>query len=333
MYGAQKAHNLLDWVRLPAPQPIVSMKKFLLSIIVPVHNEEKNIPLLVERLTRAVKDYSYEVLFIDDGSTDNTVSILKSYISTNKQLKIFSFTRNFGHQNALFCGYQKAKGDCVVSIDADLQDPPEIIPAMIEKWEKGAQIVYARRKKRKDTLFKKLTAYIFYRVLNILSDVRIPTDVGDFRLLDKTVVSFIKDLSEHNKYIRGLVSWGGFTWDQVDYNRDERTAGVTHYTFSKMLNLALDGLTSFSIKPLRVAMYIGFVTAILGILGITYALYRRIFLPHEFWITGWTTLFIAVLFMGGIQLITIGIIGEYIGKTYQESQNRPPYLLKETINA
>ncbi|MCR4329752.1 MAG: glycosyltransferase family 2 protein [Candidatus Roizmanbacteria bacterium] len=309
------------------------MNKFLLSIIVPVHNEEKNIPILVERLSKAVQNYTYEILFIDDGSTDSTLSILKNSAATNKLLKIYSFTRNFGHQNALFCGYQKAKGDCVISIDADLQDPPEIIPTMVKKWEKGTQIVYARRQKRKDSPFKKLTAYIFYRFLNILSDVRIPTDVGDFRLLDKTVVTYIKNLPEHNKYIRGLVSWGGFSWDQVEYNRDERFAGTTHYTFSKMLNLALDGLISFSIKPLRVAMYIGFVTAMLGILGITYALYRRIFLPHEFWITGWTTLFIAVLFMGGIQLITIGIIGEYIGKTYQESQNRPPYLLKETTNA
>lgn len=332
MYGAQKAHNLLDWIRLPAPQPILHMKTFLLSIIIPVHNEEKNIPLLLERLVKVTQHYKYEILFIDDGSTDNTLSILKKNASANKQIRIFSFTRNFGHQNALFCGYQKAQGDCVVSIDADLQDPPEIIPAMVEKWQTGAQIVYAKRRKRRDSFFKKLTAYTFYRFLNMLSDVKIPTEVGDFRLLDKAVVSYIRNLPEHNKYIRGLVSWGGFTWIQVEFDRNERFSGTTHYTFSKMLNLALDGLTSFSIKPLRVAMYIGFVTAMLGILGILYALYRRMFLSHEFWITGWTTLFIAVLFMGGIQLITIGIIGEYIGKTYQESQNRPPYLLKETVN-
>ena len=304
------------------------------SAIVPVFNEEENLHVLYVRVKGVLKKLGgdHEIILVNDGSYDSTLLLLKKLNDKDKTVKVINFSRNFGHQVAVSAGLKYCSGDYIAILDGDLQDPPEIVPTMVEKWQTGAQIVYAKRRKRKDSLFKKLTAYTFYRFLNMLSDVQIPTEVGDFRLLDKAVVSYIRDLPEHNKYIRGLVSWGGFTYDQVEFNRNERFSGTTHYTFSKMLNLALDGLTSFSIKPLRVAMYIGFVTAMLGILGILYALYRRMFLPHEFWITGWTTLFIAVLFMGGIQLITIGIIGEYIGKTYQESQNRPPYLLKEAIN-
>ncbi len=330
MYGAQKAHNLLDWVRFPTPQP--NMKNFLLSVVIPVHNEEKNITALLKRLEPIIKKYKYELIFVDDGSKDNTLAELKRASSGKENIKILSFTRNFGHQTALSCGYEYAKGDCVITIDADLQDPPELIPKLIEKWQQGAQIVYAKRRKRQDSSFKRITAHLFYRLINFLSDTPIPTDIGDFRLHDKTVNDYLKSLPEHNKFLRGLVAWPGFSEAQVEFDREKRFAGQTHYTLSKMLEFALDGITSFSTKPLRIATYVGFLTSFIGALGIIYAVYRRLFLPHEYWVTGWTTLVVAILFIGGTQLITIGIIGEYIGKVYKEVQNRPQYLLKEKIN-
>ena len=308
------------------------MSEFLLSLVIPVHNEESNILPLWERLEKTLASYKYEILFINDGSTDKTAAVIKELAKKNHKLKLLSFTKNFGHQNALICGYQHALGDCIVTIDADLQDPPEIIPQMVTKWQEGADIVYAKRKTRQDGFFKRLSAYIFYRFVNILSDTPIPTDTGDFRLQSKKVNTFLKELPEHNKFLRGLVAWGGFKEEIVLFDRDKRLSGKTHYTFSKMLNFALDGIISFSTKPLRLATYIGFFVSGVGMLGILYAMWRRFFLPHEYWVTGWTALFVAVLFLGGAQLFTIGIIGEYIGKMYKETQNRPQYLLKEKVN-
>lgn len=307
-------------------------KSFFLSIVVPVYNEEKNIQPLLSRLNPIIKPYSHEIIFVDDGSTDKTLTVLKKEAKKNLNLKILSFNRNFGHQAALFCGYKNAKGDCVVTIDADLQDPPEIITEMINQWEQGYDIVYAKRKTRKDSLFKKTTSYCFYRFINFLSDTPIPTDVGDFRLQDRRVNQYLINLPEHSKFLRGLVAWGGFKEKYIEINRQERYRGNTHYTLTKMLSFALDGIISFSTKPLRVATYVGFFTSLIGVFGIIYALLQRFFLPHEYWVTGWTALFVAVLFLGGTQLITIGIIGEYIAKIYREAQNRPQYLLKEKVN-
>jgi dolichol-phosphate mannosyltransferase len=304
-----------------------------LSIIIPVFNEEKNINPLLDRLIKRVKKYSYEIIFINDGSTDKTGEIIKKESEKNSNIKLISFVRNFGHQMALTCGYQYAKGEVVISMDADLQDPPEVIDQMIDKWQKGAKIVYGKRNQREgEGWFKKITALIFYRLINFLSDVPIPTDVGDFRLLDREVVDFLNQLPERQRFLRGLVAWPGFKSDFVYFKRDKRFAGQTHYPFSKMLNFALEGIISFSVKPLRLASYLGFITAAIGFLGIIYALYRRLFLPHQYWVTGWTALFVAVMFIGGIQLLTIGIIGEYIGKIYQQLQDRPLYIVKEKIN-
>jgi polyisoprenyl-phosphate glycosyltransferase len=312
---------------------MVKTDSFNISVVVPVHNEEKNILLLLERLIPVIEPFGgYEVIFVDDGSTDQTESVIESLAKINKNIKLISFTRNFGHQNALSCGYQNAKGDCVVTIDADLQDPPEIIKEMVNKWQQGAEIVYAKRKTRQDTFFKKLTAYIFYRFINFLSDTKIPTDTGDFRLHDKKVNKYLTNLPEHNKFLRGLVAWSGFKESTVSFDRSKRNAGKTNYNFSKMMNFALDGIISFSTKPLRIASYMGFFTSLLGFTGILYAIYRRFFLPHEYWVTGWTGLFVAIMFLGGTQLITIGIIGEYIGKMYKETQNRPPFLIKKSVN-
>ena len=307
-------------------------KQFLVSIVIPVHNEEANILPLLSRLKQVMAKYNHEIIFVDDGSKDQTLAVLKKQAQKNSKIRILSFNRNFGHQAALSCGYEHATGDCVITIDADLQDPPEIIGKMIEEWQNGYEIVYAKRKSRNDNFFKKLTAHWFYRFLNFLSDTRIPTDVGDFRLQDKRVNDYLKKLPEHSKFLRGLVAWGGFKEKYLDFDRDKRYSGNTNYTLSKMLNFALDGIISFSTKPLRIATYMGFLTSFIGVLGIIYALLQRFFLPHEYWVTGWTALFVAVLFLGGTQLITIGIIGEYIGKVYRETQNRPQYLLKEKVN-
>lgn len=308
-------------------------KDFLLSIIVPVYNEEDNVEELIKRLLEAVKRYRFEIIFIDDGSTDNTSAIIKKHLKDEKRIKLVRFYRNFGHQMALTAGYKEASGDCVITIDADLQDPPSLIPEMIAKWKKGAKIVYAKRHSREgEGIFKKATAQIFYTLINFLSDTSIPDQVGDFRLLDREVVDFLNSLSEQSRFLRGLVTWGGFRAEYVYFRRSRRFAGRTHYNLSRMMNFAIEGVTSFSTKPLRVAVYAGFMAATLGFLGIIYALSLRFFFPHEFWVTGWTALFVGIMFLGGVQLITIGIIGEYIGKIYQEVQHRPQYLVKEKIN-
>lgn len=305
---------------------------FLVSIVVPVYNEEENIAPFLKRLIPILKDFNYEVIFVDDGSSDQTGKKIEEYIKKNKNIRLVSFTRNFGHQAALSAGYQLAKGDCVVSLDVDLQDPPEIIPLMIRKWQQGAKIVYGKREERQDPLFKKITASLFYHLINFLSDTPIPKQVGDFRLLDKEVVDFLNQLPERSRFLRGLVAWGGFSSEWIPFKRGKRTIGETHYPLKKMINFALEGIISFSTKPLKIASYLGFLTAFLGGVGIVYALFRRLFLPHKYWVTGWTALFVAIMFFGGIQLIAIGIIGEYLAKIYREIQGRPMFLIKKKVN-
>lgn len=308
------------------------MKDFLVSVVIPVLNEQMNITPLVKKLQSALKKYKYEVIFIDDGSTDATLAQIKKVGNRENRLKAISFYRNFGHQMALAAGYKLAQGDCVVTMDADLQDPPEIIKEMIVKWSRGAKIVYAKREARDvDSWFKKITARFFYKLVNFLSDTPIPRDVGDFRLLDRSVVDFLNDLPEQSRFLRGLVAWGGFPAEYVYFKRQKRHAGETHYTPAKMINFALEGITSFSTKPLRLATYLGFIFGTLGFLGIIYAVLGKIFLPGH-WVTGWTALFVGIMTFGGIQLITIGIIGEYISRIYKEIQRRPQYLIKEKIN-
>src|SRR3989338_4980268 len=308
------------------------MNNFLLSIIIPVFNEEQNIEPLLKRLIPILKNYQYEIIFVDDGSKDKTPEMVKKQVKKNNRIKLISFYRNFGHQMALTAGYEVCKGDCVMTINADLQDPPEIIPQMIEKWQAGAKIIYAKRNERQGyNFFKKTTATIFYQLINFLSDTPIPQEVGDFRLLDKEVVGFLNNLQEKPSFLRGLVSWGGFPTKFVYFKRDKRFSGQTHYGFLKMLNFALEGITSFSVNPLLIPTYFGFLSGILGFLGIIYELIRKAVSPQLF-VIGWAGLFTAIMFIGGIQLITIGIIGEYIGKIYQEVQKRPKYLIKEKVN-
>lgn len=307
-------------------------KNFLLSIVIPAYNEEKNIPQLLKKLFPILKKYNWEIIFVDDGSTDKTPQIIKDFAQKDKRIKLISFQRNFGHQIALTCGYKYAKGDCVITMDADLQDPPEIIEKMIKKWQEGYDIVYGQRLDRQtDSFFKRTTADLFYRLINFLSDVPIPKHVADFRLVDKKVVEFLNTLPEKARFLRGLVAWPGFKSTIVRYKREKRFAGKTHYSLSKMLNFALDGIIAFSTKPLRIAIYLGFFVAFLGFLGIIYAIVGKFLFPER-WVTGWTALFVGIMFLGGVQLITIGIIGEYIGKIYEQIKNRPFYIIKEIVN-
>ena len=306
---------------------------FLLSIVIPVYNEENNIDPLLIRLLPVIKNYNYEIIFINDGSKDKTDEVIKTKAKTNTKIKLVSFLRNFGHQKALTCGYSFAKGDCVISMDADLQDPPEIISQMVEKWKKGAKVIYAKREKRDvDNFLKKLTAHLFYKFINFLSDTPIPSDVGDYRLLDREVVNFLNKLPEKSRFLRGLVAWGGYPADYVYFKREKRFAGITHYTFSKMLNFALDGIASFSVKPLRLSIYFGFFASFFSIFVIVTKSVQHFILNQGDWLPGWASLFFSIVFLGGVQLITMGIIGEYVGKIYQELQDRPQYLIKEKVN-
>jgi len=308
------------------------MSNFLVSVIIPVFNEENNISPILERILPILKPHLYEIIFVDDGSKDKTIENIRIEAQKNSSIKLIAFNRNFGHQMALSCGYQYASGDCVITLDADLQDPPELISNMIVHWQKGAKIVYAKRKKRDvDSFFKKQTALFFYNFINFLSDTRIPIDVADYRLLDREVVNYLNKLPEQSRFLRGLVAWGGYPTEYVYFERKKRHSGVTHYNFSKMLNFALEGITSFSIKPLRIATYLGFLTVIVGFAGMIYAILKRVFLP-EYVVSGWASLFVGIMFLGGAQLISIGIIGEYIGKIYKEVQKRPFFLIKEKIN-
>lgn len=309
------------------------MASFLVSVIIPVYNEEENIGKVLMRLKDAVESYNHELIFVNDGSSDKTAEILKDEAKKDRHIKLISFYRNYGHQAALTAGYNHAKGDCVVSIDADGQDPPEIIKEMVEKWSAGAKIVYARRANREtDGFMKRTTAHLFYKWINFLSDVSIPKEVGDFRLLDREVVGYLNNLPEQSRFLRGLVAWGGHPAAYVEFKREKRIAGHTHYTLPKMINLALDGITSFSTKPLRMAIYLGFITSGFSILVVFIKVTQHIFFPSSDWLPGWASLFFSIVFLGGVQLITIGIIGEYIGKIYKEVQKRPQYLIKELVN-
>ncbi len=306
----------------------------LISIVVPLLNEETNANTIYDRCRNVFQkiEQDYEFVIIDDGSTDNTLTVLKDLAETDKKVKILSFSRNFGHQSAITAGIDYAQGDAVVIIDGDLQDPPELIPQMIEKWKEGYQVVYAKRTKRKgETFFKKTTASLFYRTFQYLANAQIPLDTGDFRLMDRSVVDSLKELKERNRFIRGLVYWVGFNQIGVEYERDERKTGESKYPLSKMVRFASNGIFSFSDKPLRLATIMGLLSSMLGLIMIFWGLYSK-FVLSDTTIRGWTSVFISILFLGGIQLFTLGIIGEYISRIYDELKARPIYIIQEKIN-
>lgn len=285
------------------------------SIVVPVFNEEKVLNELYRRLTIVMSKLreSYEIIFINDGSIDNSLEIMEKLHSKDKRIKIIDFSRNYGQQIATTAGIDYATGEAIVIIDADLQDPPKVIPELVKKWKKGYDVVYGVRKKREgENFFKKVTASIFYKFLNKIADINIPLDAGDFRLIDRKVANNLKTIREKNRYIRDLTSWIGFRQIGVLYDREKRFAGYTKYTLGKMLKLALDAVFSFSNYPLKIAIYIGFLISELSFLYLIYVLILKIFMDVT--IQGWASIIVAVLFLGGVQLMCIGIIGEYIGR-------------------
>jgi polyisoprenyl-phosphate glycosyltransferase len=309
------------------------MAKKLVSIVIPVLNEEGNLPVLYERLSTVLKNLAtdYELLFINDGSSDQSLLLLKTYADRDAHIKIIDFSRNFGHQLAVTAGLDHCHGDCAVIIDADLQDPPELIIELITKWNAGYQVVYAQRVKRKGEHFIKVfTARIFYRLLKKLANIEIPLDTGDFRLIDRKVIESLKAMPERNRFIRGMVSWIGLRQTSVQYVREERLSGKTKYPLFKMIRFALTGLTSFSLVPLQLASLFGFLVSVISFLAGLYTIYLKIFTTRT--IPGWTSLMIALLFLGGIQLITLGIIGEYVGRISEEVKQRPAYIIQDKIN-
>ena len=305
----------------------------LLSVVVPCYNEEAVIRCTHARLSAALGGLSgvdAEVVYVDDGSRDATLDILREFPRTDSRVRVLALSRNFGHQIALTAGLTEAAGDIVAAIDADLQDPPEIIAEMLARWRAGADVAYGRRIERAgESAFKRWTATVFYRVLARLSESPIPVDSGDFRLMDRKVVDAFLAMPERHRFVRGMVAWTGFRQEAVPYRREARAAGETKYPLRKMLRFAADGVMSFSPAPLRFAIWLGFLVSGIAAAGIVYGLTLRMF--SDSWVPGWTLLFIAVLFVGGIQLVTIGIVGEYVGRIYSETKMRPLYLIKERL--
>lgn len=300
------------------------------SVIVPVFNEQEVIAETYSRLKLVMDTLHepYELLFINDGSRDRTAEVVRGICSKDPNVRMLSFARNFGHQIAITAGMDHAEGQAVVVIDADLQDPPEIILEMIEKWREGYDVVYGTRMKRKgETWFKRVTAHAFYRLLKALTSVDIPVDAGDFRLIDRKVCDVLKTLTERNRYVRGLVSWVGFRQTSVEYVREERWAGETKYPLRRMVRFAADAITSFSYKPLKLAGYLGFTLSAMSFLYLMVIVYQKLFTDTT--ITGWASIVAVNLFFNGMMLVMLGIIGEYIGRIYDESKGRPLYILHE----
>ena len=303
----------------------------MISVVIPIYNEEKNIPLLFERLKNALENtgQSFELIYVNDGSKDQSIAVIKGLAKDHSFVKFINFSRNFGHQIAVSAGLDLCRGTEVVIIDADGQDPPELIPELYKKLNEGFEIVYAKRKSRKgESALKLLTARWFYKILAKLTSIDIPMDTGDFRIIHRKVVDQINKMPEKQKFLRGQMAWVGFRHTFVEYDRDERMSGDTGYTFRKMFRLAMDGITSFSNFPLRVATISGFACAFIGFLLIIYTLYSRYVLKD--YEPGWSSLMITIVFIGGIQLIGIGIIGEYISRIYDNIRNRPLYIVDET---
>ncbi|MDI6751409.1 MAG: glycosyltransferase family 2 protein [bacterium] len=307
-----------------------AIKDIKISIVIPSYNEEKNVQVLANKLVDILKDYyDYEIIFIDDGSTDNTLSELKDLNKRDNKIHYISFSKNFGHQNALRAGLDCITGDCAISMDADLQHPAELIPQMIDKWAEGYNIVYTIRKEnKKDSFFKRKTANIFYGIMNYMSGLRLEKGSADFRLMDKSVVKVLRNFKEMNIFYRGIASWLGFKQYGISYFPNERLHGETKYTLRKMALLAFNGITSFSILPLQISTVLG---ATISFLAFSYGIYAIIIkIVANKAISGWASVMVGIFFLGGIQLLMLGIIGNYIGKLFLEAKRRPNYIIEET---
>ncbi|MBP3463598.1 MAG: glycosyltransferase family 2 protein [Clostridia bacterium] len=310
------------------------MKK--VSVVIPMYYEEDVANLCYERVSTVLetlkKEYDYEIIFVNDGSKDKTLSILKEIASKNEKVKIVSFSRNFGHQAAVTAGIKEVSGDAIVIMDADLQDPPELIPEMLKLWEDGNEVIYGKRNTRKgESAFKLLTAKMFYSFLNAMSEVEIPKNTGDFRLVDRAVIDVINNLPEHNKFLRGLFSWVGFEQKEFLYDRPKRELGETKYPFKKMLKLAKDGIISFSTKPLKLVGGLGILSIFVSFAILVYSILSYA-LNWNNLADGWTSIMVSITFFAGVQLFSLWIMSEYISRIYDESKGRPEYIIKEKIN-
>lgn len=299
-------------------------------LVVPLYNEEENVDALLASIKEvfAPLPYSYEVILVDDGSRDRSLQVVRQRATEDEHIKYISFSRNFGHQNALKAGLDKADGDCVISMDADLQHPPSLIPSMLNKWEEGFDVVYTVRQEGADlSVFKKKSSSTFYKMLNWLSEIDVEQGTPDFRLIDRKVLNVLRDLNEYDLFYRGLVKWVGFRQVSLPYQQAERFAGKSKYTVKKMMRFALQGITSFSIRPLYAAAYLGFAISLLSVLYIPYAVISYYF---GYTISGWTSVIVTVAFFGGLQLTILGIIGIYLGKLFMHAKGRPLYIINET---
>lgn len=302
------------------------------SFVIPAYNEENNIPLIYDKLYKLMERMNgdFEILFINDGSKDKTLEVLKDFATKDKRVKVLNFSRNFGHQAALTAGIDHAKGEAIITLDCDLQDPPEIIESMIKEWEKGYKIVYARKVKRSDNFLKKYTALLYYKIVDNFSDVDIPRNVGDFRLTDRTVLESLRTMKEKSRYLRGMVAWLGYKYTFVDFDRPERIHGTTHYTWSKMIKLGMDGILNFSLIPLKMGFVLGLMSIFSGIFMIVYFIVditlNRVNYPLYKWIV------VIIMMFVGFQFMLLWIMGEYIGRIYDETRDRPLYVLDEKIN-
>ena len=309
------------------------MKK--ISVVIPMYYEEEVVQECYSRTKKVLTDlgnFEHEIIFVNDGSKDKTLEMLEAIAQNDKSVKIISFSRNFGHQAAVTAGLKFVTGDCCLIIDSDMQDPPELLIDMIKLWEDGNEVIYAKRKARKgESKFKLVTAKMFYKILNGLSDVEIPKDTGDFRLADKKVIDVINSMPEHNKFLRGLFSWVGFKQTPFEYERQERFAGKTKYPLKKMLKLASDGIISFSTKPLKLIGGIGLVSIFISFVILIYALLSYIFNWNDL-TSGWTSIMVAITFFAGVQLVSIWMISEYIARIYDDTKRRPEYIIDKKIN-
>jgi dolichol-phosphate mannosyltransferase len=301
----------------------------MISIVIPSYNESGNIEGITSKLLHELQqEENFEIIFVDDGSTDGTLKEIKKVMGISKSVKFISLSRNFGHQRALKAGLDHARGDCVIMMDADLQHPPEMVPVLIEKWRQGNDVVYTIRKDSADVnYFKRLTSKYFYRFINSLSDVQIPSGAADFRLIDRKVLEQLVNVKEHWLFIRGIISWIGFRQIGIEYTVQARHSGKSKYTIRKMFSFAIQGLTSFSILPLRLSIILGIFFSLFAFLYGIYALYMKFFTDAV--IKGWTSILISVLLLGGIQLVCLGVIGEYLGKMFIETKRRPSYIVRE----
>ncbi|EDY56711.1 MULTISPECIES: glycosyltransferase family 2 protein [Streptomyces] len=314
----------------PGPEPV---RRSLVSYVLPVYNEEDGIKAFHTELTTALDERpesDYELVYVNDGSGDGSLAILKDLAKNDERVRVVDFARNFGHQIAITAGLDVARGDAVIVMDTDLQDPPRVSLELVDAWREGAEIVHARRRSRQDTAFKRATAHLYYRVLRSSTDVDIPLDTGDFRLLDRRVADELRKYRERSRFVRGIVASMGYRQTEVAFDRDERFAGETKYPLRKMARLAIDGMTSFSTAPLKMITRLGFVVLVLSLLGILYALAMKFFRP-DITVSGWTMMMCVVLFLGGTQMLSLGVIGAYIGRIYSEAQGRPLYLVRDVI--